>query len=386
MKAMFTFRPADNPFRLVYLMNAIYGLAGSFIGIFIPIYLLTKELKVENVFTFYLVYSVAVCVLFFATYRLVRWIGLRKAALLGYIFLFLYFFLLYNMERYGVPIYILGLVSAVQISLYWFPLHMWLATTSRAEALGGDLSKFFASSKIIGLLAPLIGAFIVFHFGYKALFVFSSLVYLVSTIPLYYLPELPFNEAFSIGKFVALVKEYPHYAIAEIFENIREDAEGIIWPVFIYLSFKNILAIGWLGTLESVGGILFIYLVGKYTDTIEKRTLLGTGAIIMTIMWVLMYFAHAPLYAYAITLVVSFFGALIMIPINAIVYGVAKREGAANFILFREVFVTIGRVILYAVALLALSSIQYVFIFVAAACLGLFFLSRTKLETRMVDN
>jgi hypothetical protein len=34
----------EKPLSGVYLMNAIYGLAGSFVGIFIPIYLLEKNL------------------------------------------------------------------------------------------------------------------------------------------------------------------------------------------------------------------------------------------------------------------------------------------------------------------------------------------------------
>src|SRR4051812_30377467 len=96
-----------NQFRNLYLMNAINGLAGSFVGIFIPIYLLTKTLDPTNVVHFYLVFPVAVCILFFLTYKVVRIIGLRKVALLGYVFLFLYMFLLYNMERYGISIYVL---------------------------------------------------------------------------------------------------------------------------------------------------------------------------------------------------------------------------------------------------------------------------------------
>ncbi len=369
-----------NPLRGVYIMNAIYGLAGSFVGIFIPIYLLRKNLNPANVFGFYLVYTVGILIFFFLANHIVRALGLRKTVLLGYPFLFLYFFLLYTLDQYGTPLYVLAIINAFQTSLYWFPLHMWLTNTSREGSIGNDLGKFFAASQIVGLFAPAIAAFIVLFLGFKALFIFAGVIYLISAIPMFYLPEFPFKEKIRMDRFIMLLKEYPHYIVAEIFENIREDAEAIIWPVFIYLSFRNILSIGYIGTISGVGSILFIWLVGKYTDKIDKRKLLGVGAIIMVITWILRLFAYTPLSAYVLTLVAAFFAALILIPINTIVYGVAKREGAPTFILFREFGVTLGRLLLYLFAFLVLSSINYIFVFTAIACFGLFYLSRKNLE------
>src|SRR5579862_5098551 len=112
------------------LMNAIYGLAGSFVSIFIPIYLLSKNLEPANVFIFYLIYTIFVLIFFFLTYRIIFVLGLRKTVFLGYPFLFLYFFLLYTLDKYGTPLYILAIVNALQAALYWFPLHLWLTNTS----------------------------------------------------------------------------------------------------------------------------------------------------------------------------------------------------------------------------------------------------------------
>lgn len=372
----------EKPLNGVYAMNAIYGLAGSFVGIFIPIYLLRQNLDSANVFGFYLVYSITVLIFFFLANEIANALGLRRTVLLGYPFLFLYFFLLYTLDQYGIPLYVLAVVNAFQASLYWFPLHIWLTNASHEGNIGSDLGKFFAASGTVGLFAPVIAAFVVLLWGFKALFIVAGAMYLISAIPLFYLPEFPFKEKIRIGSFITLLKEYPRYIVAEILENIREDAEGIIWPVFIYLSFRDILSIGYIGTISGVGGILFILLVGKYTDKTDKRKLLGAGALIMAAIWILRIFAVTPLPTYALTLVSAFFAALILIPINTIVYGVAKHEGAPTFILFREFGVTLGRLILYLFAFLALSSIHYIFVFTAIACLGLFYLSRKNLEIK----
>jgi MFS family permease len=370
--------------RGVYIMNAIYSLAGSFVGIFIPIYLLSKNLNPANVFHFYLVFTICVLVFFFITNQIVNAIGLRKTVLLGYPFLFLYFFLLYTLGQYGTPLWILAIVNAIQISLYWFPLHMWLSNTSRTGSMGNDLAGFFATSQTVGLLAPAVAGFVVLLFGFKILFILAALIYLVSAIPLFYLPEFPFKEKIRITGFIRLLKQYPQYIVAEVFENIREDAEGIIWPVFVYLTFKNILSIGYIGTISGIGNILFIMVVGKYTDKLDKRKLLGAGALIMAAIWILRFFAVIPVWVYVFTLAAAFFSALILIPINTMIYGIAKREGAPTFILFREFAVTLGRVLLYIFALLMLSSINYIFIFTALACLGLAYLSTKNLEANAI--
>lgn len=365
-------------------MNAIYGLAGSFVGIFIPIYLLEKNLDPGNVFGFYFVYTFGVLIFFFLANGVVKGMGLKKTVLVGYPFLFLYFFLLYTLNQYGTPLWILALVNALQASLYWFPLHMWLAGTSREKEMGSNLAKFFSASQMLGLFAPVAAAFVVLWFGFKALFVLAGLIYLISAIPLLFLPEFSFTEKMRMGRFFQLLKEYPWYVAAEIFENIREDAQAIIWPVFIYLSFRNILSIGFIGTIGTVGTILFNLIVGKYVDKARKRTLLGAGALIMVAIWIFKFFTTTPTVAYTLTLAEAFFGVLIMIPINAMVYGLAQRENPPTFILFREFAVTIGRIFLYLFAFFMIQSVQYIFIFTAIACLGLFYISTKDIEKKVL--
>jgi MFS family permease len=260
---------------------------------------------------------------------------------------------------------------------------MWFSKISRKGSVGDDLGRFFATGQIVGLLAPLIASIIVFFYGFKSLFVFAGTIYLISTIPLFYLSEFQFKEKVRMNRFFQLLKEYPWYFLAEIFENIREDAEEIIWPVFIYLSFHSILSIGYIGTLSGVGGALFVLFIGKYSDRTDKRKLLSIGAIIMFVIWIFRFFVNTPLSIYIFTLLAAFFTTLLKIPLNTVVYDIAKEEGAPTFILFREFAVTIGRTLLYLFAFLILSSVHYIFIFTAFACLCLFYLSHKNLEAKV---
>src|SRR3989344_3103687 len=363
----------------VYIMNAIYGLAGSFVGIFIPIYLLRQNLDPANVFRFYIVYSLGVIVFsFFANY-LTRRLGLRKTVLLGYPFLFLYFFLLYTLEKYGVPLYFLAIVSSLQVSLYWFPLHIWLTNTSRMGSIGSDMGRFYAVSQTVGLFAPIVSAVLIGSFGFKVVFVIAVMIYLFSVIPLFYLPEYSFKEKMSLSNFASLFKKYPRLFFVAALEDIRGEAEGIIWPIIIYLSLRNILSVGYVGTISAVGAVLFVLLVGSYADKIDKRKLLGSGALIVAIIWALRMATSSAVASYALTLAASFFAALTLVPISSIMYGVAKRESVSTFILFRESSGVVGRLVLFSLALLLVSSINYIFLLPALACLGTWILSTKNL-------
>lgn len=361
-------------------MNSLYGLAGSFVGIFVPVYLLSRTLDPANVFWFYIVYSLGVLVFFFVADHIAGRIGLRKTVLIGFPFLFLYFFLLYTLDVYHTPLAIVALVNAIQAAFYWFPLHMWLAGVSKEKELGNELGKFFALSQAVGIVAPFIAGFVVFYFGFKALFLGASVLYLLSAIPIVSLPEVPFTRALLGSDLSRLFKEYRGYSFAEFFENIREDAEAIIWPVVVFLAFKDVLTIGYIGTLSGIGGALFTLAVGRTTDRMDKKKLMAAGALIAAAIWVLRLFVASQIAFYLITLVMSFFSVLILVPLNSVVYGVARREGPGRFILFREVIVTAARLVLYAIALLMLPNVTFSFLVGALACVGLFLASRRNFE------
>ncbi len=383
MKSIFRRLAERSDMYNVYIMKAIYDLAGSFISIFIPIYLLRNDLGLSGVFSYYLVYSISILFLFFLANFVVSILGLKKTVIINYPVLFLYFFLLYKMKSYGVPFYFIAIVSALQTSLYWFPLNIWLANTTKKESMGQDLSKFFVISSMVGLFAPIISAILLTQSGFRNLFMVSGVFYLISAIPLFYIPEFPYENKLNFSKFKSLFKEYRNYFVTDIFINIKEEAEEKIWPIFVYLSFRDFLSIGYVGTISMVGGILFTLLVGKYTDRFNKMNLFGIGAIILSSIWLTRFFVSSQTLVYILTIMATFFEPLVLIPIRSIVYINAKNEGAPTFILFREFANAIGRVSLYLFAILFIASIKYAFVFVSLACIGLFIMSRMNLERKI---
>jgi MFS family permease len=370
------------PIQKFYLMNSVYGLAGSFIGVFVPIFFLTRGVSVRNILIYYLIYGIGVLLFFFLANFLSRQIGLRKTVLSGFPILFIYFLLLYTFDTYHASVFLIGAISSLQAALYWFPFHMWLVGSSKDASIGKELSQLFAFSKSIGIYAPLISSLVIVLFGFRSLFIVSALIYLCSIIPLLSLEEHPNNAVFNWSDLIRLTRSYPYYVWAELIENIREDAEGIIWPIFVFLTFKNILTIGYVETIASIGAILFSLFVGKAADRSEKSKLLYFGVLIIGSIWIIRLFVHSEFSFYALSLAVGFFESLIMIPLNAVVYSVARKEGGANFILFREFIVAVGRIMLYIFALILVNNIRYIFLLPAVSSLYFLYVAKKNLSLK----
>jgi len=99
----------------VYLMHSLKGLAGSFISMFIPIYLLTLHYSLTQVFVYYLIYFTAILFLFLVASLIARNIGLKRTIILYFPFQLAYLIFLYVLPFIHIPLWIIAITSALQL-------------------------------------------------------------------------------------------------------------------------------------------------------------------------------------------------------------------------------------------------------------------------------
>lgn len=357
----------------IYIMHFINGFAGALVGIFIPIYLFKLNYSLSQVLIYYLIYGIAVFFAFVGAGYFSSYFGLRKAILAGFPFLFLYIGMLYALPVFSLPLYYIAIVNAIAVSLYWFPSHVFFAEYSSDKKMGSNVGKLLAFPQLAGIFAPLVGGAIATFAGFSILLIVAGAIFLISAIPLLWLPELSKPVSFSPSKFKDMFKLHSSYVSTEFVENIREEMEGIIWPIFIYLTFKNIFSIGILGSLLSAGSFFFMLLVGRYSDKMDKKIFLKIGALIMIVLWIVRYYAVYEIPIYILTLLAGFFGALILVPFSSIVFSLSRKDNIAEFIIFREIPVTLARIVIYSFALILISNINHLFLFTAFSNIFLLF-------------
>jgi MFS family permease len=343
-------------------MQSVGSFAGSLTGVFIPAYLLHLGLNVQGVMAYFLLYSVGVFISAqltgFASQRMsLKWLlALSVVPQVGAMGLLIW-------PQHGVwYIVALALLEAAASGLYYLPLHIFFASSSTKEGVGGQVGKFMALPKLVTLGAPLLAGIIAGHFGFVYVFELAAVIYLCSLLPLASIPSYSETFNFNFQKFRELFQKYPGYFVAEIFENIGEEMDMIIWPLAIFLTLRNVLSLGVADTILGAGSAVFVYVLGKRADNGSRYRILQIGAVVMSLLWFARYFTTSVWPIFAVSAVVGLGQWLIVVPFNAIFYDFGREANTREFFMFREYPVMISRVIVYAIGVaIAASGIQNLF-------------------------
>jgi MFS family permease len=329
--------------------------------------------SLTDIFIFWLIYGFSLFVFNILAAYLSKKVGFKLIIVVSMILQFLYLYLLYILKFHMIQLPILGIISGFQAAFYWLPINFLFTTHSDKNEMGSDTSKFFTIPSILTLPVPVISSIIIVIFGFNYLFILSGIIYAISLYPLFRLPNIEVNFTFDFAKYKNLFKKYTRYFWAEFLENIREEFEAIILPIVIFLTVKNIISVGIVNALGSVGAILFTLFVGKLTDREGKQRLMRIGASVMIFCWLArLIFPNAGVF-YVISIAVGFVEALVLIPFSSIIYSNAKKEDPIDFLLFREFSVGLSRVFVYATVLLFVGKLITSFV-LPVASLGLFML------------
>jgi hypothetical protein len=135
------------------------------------------------------------------------------------------------------------------------------------------------------------------------------------------------------------------------YRGIRVMVSGVIWPLFIFVIIPDYLSIGALETVIAGVSALLVWIMGKYSDHIpNRRSIIRFVAIFESLGW----FIRTIIASAAQVLGVTMFGAVtygsLESPIGALEYDKAKKDITAYFVT-REIFISLGRIILLLVVL-----------------------------------
>jgi MFS family permease len=331
----------------LFTLQLINTFASSLFSIFVPIYLLTLHYTVKQIMIYYIIWSVGVLFFFLLSGIISKRSGLKILMIARLPFLFAYLLMLYSLDKIAIPLSVIALVDSIQVALYWFPFNVFFAQFSDKEKIGNDLGRLYALKQLLSIFAPILGGVIAKFFGFNILYFIAIVIYIFSILPLLRISEFKSVITFSKDKLVELFKKFPKYFLVETFRDIGANAELSIWPIVIFLSFNNILSVGNVGALFSVGGIIFSFLIGKYTDKINKKIFIYFGSIIFILVWIFRFYLHSEAAYYILTVVAGFVALLISIPLDAIFFSLAKKDNIDEFIIVREIPLLVSRIIFF---------------------------------------
>lgn len=350
-----------NNINAVYSMHIIEGFASSLVGIFIPIYFLTLGYSISTVIIFFMIHHSLVLLVSLPSGYLIEKKGYLWPLILRIPLLFGFLLLVYILDTTPTPIYILAALSGAQSGLYWTALNILFAKNAPEKKMGSSISKLFALPKLPRLVGPLIAGFIAAFWGFKLLFIIAFIIFLLSLVPLFNSAAIKADFKFEFRKGIKFFKKHPKFIISEIFDNLGAEVEGIIWPIFIFLTLSNTIAVGMLKTFITLGTILFTLMVGNLSDKHDRRIFIRLGVLFILVIWFVRFYFDDEVVYFGSTLLAGFAYMLLMVPYTAMIFSQARKDVIDEFFIVKEIPTVFGRLLIYSIALLVISNLKLLF-------------------------
>lgn len=366
--------------RELYMTIAIKNFAFSMITIFEPIYLYNLYHSIPLVFLYYgMIYTLYVIALPLGGKAAARY-GFEHCIFYSIPFAILYFLSLSQLPNNNWLMPVAILLCVTYKTLFWPSYHTDFAHYSKIGYKGREMSALSMVSTIATMLGPLVGGIVIAKFGFEVLFVFVSLISLISVLPLFATIEKFEPHNFSYWKaFKRIASPYGKYRRKDSLAYFGYGEEVIIttgWSVFVFLIIEKFYLMGILASTE-VFIIAFITLyVGKLSDTLNsqsKKRLLDLSTIFYAISWFLGPFVGNWLGILMIDILSMITKLGINYPLYTFVYngGGDDHKGFLKYMVFYEMSLSIGKMTLAWIAfLLSLTIGGFLFWFILFSLTG----------------
>ncbi len=360
--------------KRIYIINAIDALAFSISGIFVPIFLLQSGARIRDIALYYIIHNIVLLLTALIVGLIAGKVGLKKTILLRYPFLFIFLGLLVYWRYSAGNIILLALVGGIQASLFWIPMNIFFGRHTKIRGLGQAIGKLNAIPQLASLGGPLLGGLIAAAFGFRALFAATFVISIFSLIPLFAAGEIKDHFKFQPRRGLAFFLDRPKILLADIMDNIGGEMEGIIWPIFVFLTVKNTVSVGFVGTLVALGSFVFTVVVGNLADKKKERDLIKMAVPFLLAIWLLRLYIRSSAMIYLVTLAAGFALTLLTLPYTRLIYSGAKRERNESFFIMKEVPTVAGRLIIFTLIYIFADHIVWLFPVAGASYLYFLFL------------
>ncbi len=362
----------------LHVMNSIEGLGWSLIGIFIPIYFLKLGFSLPQVFVYYIIQNSVICLGAFLVIFLEKFISIKKIFIIRFPILLLFLGILYYLQDINFPLYILAFIDGLQAAFYFIPLHVLFSGFAQERKLGRETGKLLAIPQVVAMFGPLIGGLIILNSNFKVLYLTAIILFAIDFIPILYTQIPGIKYEFKFGEGINLYKKYRKFFKAEIFSNIGEEIEGVIWPIFVYVSLINVASVGMIGTLLALSSAFFTFAIGKLSDKKDKSSMMRYSVVFIAMVWVFRFiFDNEPAF-YILTFFSGIFYVVFSVPYYSFFYRISQKEKATVFFAFREIPVAIARVIVFSLAIVFAANLKILFLVAGGAYLYFIFWKKVE--------
>lgn len=326
-----------------YWATAIRNFGGGLLGIFVPIFVyLYFDKSITYTFLFYGIQYLGHGLLVSFTARLIKRVGVKKMMAIGNPLLAIYIIFLMLASDYGLSFMIMALAAKiVYLSIYWPAHHIDFAKFSEDKKRGRQIGTANIIIALVKTVAPFLGGYIIVQFGFPILFIIASTIIVLSSLPLFFSPEV--YEEFTLSWKQSFRRMFApknrRTSLAFAARGIENIMAITVFPIFIYIMISDFETIGTITSLTLIIALLFTYLVGWLNDKRGSERVINIASIAHAFAWLINAFIRTPLQYFFFSSFLKFSQVANQIPFTSLFYGRAKGKGHGldEYVIFYEV-------------------------------------------------
>lgn len=364
-------------------MLRTFGL--SLIGIFLPIYLFKIQLPfifaqndfVNSVYTiciFFFLESIFTLVFIFIFSEWVfKVVPFQKILLISNLVLIFALMLLYNLEAYPLFYFIVPILFGFVITSYWIPYHLFFIEKNgdKEGHYGKKLGIANFLGRAVNALGPLMGGFILTFFGFPVLFIFASVLILISSVPI--MLEIKdtkhrIDSPWEIIKHYFLNKKYILTSVGFFGMSTDFIVFSLFWPLVLLFTLEDFSKIGSLTFVTTIISAILALFIGKLIDKRNNKKIHVFGVFAAVFFHFCRIFTKTPIYIYTLDLLDKMNFALFDLPLVAKTYEIGKGSDDADFVIYRETALHFFRLLIIVLIMILIAILpNWRYIFVVAA-------------------
>lgn len=359
---------SESNLQASYWNTFFRAMAIGLLGIFVPIYVYLIGVewgggwKTGVVFLmFFLVLTrLTVIVAVWVTARLIEVKGFRWSITVAGFLGVVYYGLLVMAERSVWWLVPASVVLGFEIVLYWIPRLSMNVDFGHKERMGKEIGVRNMINRGSSVLGPFAGGVIAGMWGFDILFGVGVSVLVMSLIPIYFMEKHKHEDGVGFGDLVSFWKDEKQSLVSFWGQGIMDGVSAWIWPLFVFIVIGSLEELGAVTSAALGVSMLGVFLASKSFDWLrsfggdEDERLFVTGNVITAVMMVVRGLARGVWSVFGLDLLYQAALPWMSVPLYGYIYTLAERKGVVRVISYREIFYSLGVVLVAVVGVVVL--------------------------------
>ncbi len=334
----------------VYMAMSIRSFAVSLTSLFVPLYLYSElHYTFEETLLFFVFNSLIFALMVPVAAKFCARFGLKHSVLLSVPFYLSYIVLLQFLPMWKTPLMVISALLGFSLAFYWMGMNLVFQCATDHAHRGEQVGKQMGYSIVATMIGPLVGGLIIERFGFMALFGLAMVFLCLSAGILFLSEERHVAYHFSLRGVV----DRKHWGNSLYFvsKGTRIMAEGVIWPMAIFVILGGYVRLGIMGTVLSLVSAILVWVVGKYSDSFGKRGIIWLITGFESLAWFFRSIVGSVAMVFGVTIFAGVADGIREAPLGALECDKARGELASYYVV-REIYISLGRMLILLFVLL----------------------------------